>query len=126
MRRSGVLVAAVVAALIVWAVATRAFGVSLESPGYGTSMPAQTIELIWVIIVPIVVGLAGWALLALLNRVTPSRGRRVWTVIAAVVLLASLAVPVTGSGVSTGSRVTIAALHVVVGLVLILGLSTID
>jgi hypothetical protein len=124
-RRVAIVLVAAVVALGVWALATEAFGVNLESPGYG-STPAQTIEVVWVLVVPIVVGLAGWGLLAVLQRVSPTRGRRMWTVIAAAVLLLSLLVTVTGAGVSVGSRVTSACLHVAVGAILILGLSIVD
>jgi hypothetical protein len=124
-RRVAVVLVATVVALVVWALATKAFGVSFESPGYG-STPAQTIEVVWVFVVPIVVGLAGWGLLAVMQRVWPTSGRRIWTVIAVVVLLLSLLVTVTGTGVSVGSRITSACLHIAVGAILILGLSTVD
>jgi hypothetical protein len=121
--RLTVLVTAMIAAVAVWAVARLIFGVDLESPGYGASMPAQAIELVWVIVVPVVVGLAGWVLLALLEKLAPARAPRIWTVVAVAVLLASLAVPLTGTGISGADRSTLALLHVAVGLVLIVGLN---
>jgi hypothetical protein len=117
-----VLVVAVLAAVVIWGVA-KASGVAIESPGYGASSPVQAIELVWIIAVPAIMVLAGWGLLVLLRRLLPTSGSRVWTVIAAVVLLLSLTVPVTGTGVTVGDRVTLLALHIVVGLVVIVGLT---
>lgn len=121
--RLTVLATAVVVAVAVWAVATLIIGVDLRSPGYGASMPAQTIELVWVIVVPVVVGLAGWGLLALLEKLAPARARAVWTAVAVPVLLASLAVPLTGTGITGADRLILALLHVAVGLVVIVGLN---
>ncbi len=115
--------ATALAALAVWVVARLIRGVDVMSPGYGTSMPAQTIELIWIIVVPVVVALAGWGLLVLLEHLAPAQAARIWTVIALIVLLASLAVPITGTGIIVADRVTLACLHVAVGLVLIVGLT---
>ncbi|MFI1197325.1 DUF6069 family protein [Micromonospora sp. NPDC020750] len=62
-------------------------------------------------------GLAGWALLALLERRT-RRARGLWTAVAVAVLLLSLAGPVT-EGVGTAATVTLLALHLAAGAVLI-------
>ncbi|MFG1928129.1 DUF6069 family protein [Cryptosporangium sp. NPDC048952] len=70
-----------------------------------------------VIFLSVLAGLAAWALLALLERVT-TRARVIWLAAAAVVLLLSFA-PLTGSDATTETRVGLAALHVVVAAVLI-------
>lgn len=64
--------------------------------------------------------LAGWALLAALDRVT-NRAHVWWTSVAVVVLLLSLVVG-PPSGVGGGAKATLALLHLSVGLILILGL----
>ena len=64
-----------------------------------------------------VVGLAGWALLALLERFV-RRPARVWTVIALTVLVLSLAGPL-GSGVGATTKIALVGLHLTVGLVLV-------
>jgi hypothetical protein len=65
--------------------------------------------------------LAAWALLALLERLT-NRARTLWTVAAVVVLVASLAGPLSGSGITATNRTVLVLLHLTVGAVLILTL----
>jgi hypothetical protein len=67
--------------------------------------------------VTLVVALLGWALRALLDRLT-RRAASVWTVVAVLVLAASF-LPVAGVGASTGTRVVLALAHLAVGAVLI-------
>ncbi|MBQ0993059.1 hypothetical protein KBX08_23580 [Micromonospora sp. H61] len=67
-----------------------------------------------------VAALAGWALLAVLERRT-NRSRVWWTSIAVAVLLLSLVVG-PPSGVGGGAKATLALLHLSVGVILILGL----
>ena len=123
MPRLAAVGASVLAALAVWAVARMLRGADVMSPGYGISMPAQTIELVWIIVVPLVMALAGWGLLALLERIAPTQAGRIWTIVALLVLVVSLAVPLTGNGVTTGDRVVLACLHIAVGVVLIVGMT---
>jgi hypothetical protein len=67
----------------------------------------------------VVAVLAGWGLLALLERVT-GRGRLIWSIIAAAVLVVSM-LGVTG-GVGASAKLGLAALHLTVAAVLIVGL----
>ena len=69
----------------------------------------------------LVVGLLGWATLALLERWT-SRARGVWTVIASTVFLVSLAGPL--AAVTPAATAVLLCLHVLVAAVLIVGLRT--
>jgi hypothetical protein len=62
--------------------------------------------------------LAAWALLALLERLT-ARARTIWTIVAVVVLVASLGTPLLGSGVTAANRAVLELLHLAVGAVLI-------
>ncbi|NUR70928.1 MAG: hypothetical protein HOU81_08910 [Hamadaea sp.] len=67
-----------------------------------------------------VAALAGWGLLALLERLT-ARALTVWTIIAAGFLLLSVLLGPTG-GVSGSAKLGLAALHLAVGAVVIPGL----
>jgi hypothetical protein len=68
----------------------------------------------------LVAALAAWGLLALLER-TVRRPVRTYRIIASILLILSLAGPL-GSGVDTGSRLVLLAMHVTVGAALIIGL----
>jgi hypothetical protein len=70
-----------------------------------------------VLVTALLAGLAGWALLALLERFV-RRPARVWTVIALTVLVLSLAGPL-GSGVGATTKIALVGLHLTVGLVLV-------
>jgi hypothetical protein len=112
-------IAAAVGAALIWLVAVLAVGVKLQAPiGGPGSTELGDVLLPTVIATALVVSLAGWALLAVLERVL-SRGRTVWTVIAAVVLLLSIGAPLGGAGLTTGSRITLLLLHLTVGGVLL-------
>jgi hypothetical protein len=90
----------------------------LRSPAAGVAEQAKDVTAIHVLFAAAVGSLAGWGLLAVLERVT-SRPRRVWTAIAIVALLASLAGPLSGSGITTSNRLVLVLLHLVVGAVVI-------
>jgi hypothetical protein len=108
--------AAVAAPVIAWAL-FQAFGVDLRSPQMG-SQASQEIGVGNVIFVSLLAGLAGWALLAVLERFT-ARARVIWTAVATVALIVSLGGPMQGTGISGGTRAALIALHVVVAAVLI-------
>jgi hypothetical protein len=110
---------ATVAAAVPWAVAAIA-GTDLEVTSGGWTMD---VGLPLVLGAALVVSLAGWGVLALLQRRLgdPRRARRIWTIIAVTVLLLSLAGPLTADA-TTAARVYLAHMHVAVGLVLIPGL----
>jgi hypothetical protein len=104
---------AVVAAVAVWGIGTAA-GARMEvDQGAGV----MAVPVIAVIATVLVVGFAGWGLLALLTRRNP-RGVRTWTIIALVVLALSF-FPVLASEATTGTRFTLAGMHLVVGAVVI-------
>lgn len=116
--RGLIVVGAVGAALAGWLVTVPLLGIDLRvQPGGGA---AQTVEAATVLAVSLTAAVAGWALLALLERST-RRARTTWTVLAAVVLLLSLAGPLTGA-VTAAAGFVLAALHLLVGAVLIPGL----
>ncbi|WP_431935262.1 DUF6069 family protein [Micromonospora sp. RP3T] len=109
--------AATVATLLGWVVAVPLAGVELVArSGDGE----QHVTPFAVAVSTLLAGLAGWALLALLERFT-GRARTVWTAVAALVLLLSLLGPL-GGGAGGPATVALVALHVVAGAVLVPGL----
>jgi hypothetical protein len=117
-RRALTVAAAVLAAVAVWVAAVPLAGVTLEAPS-ASGAPAA-IGLVPVIVSGLMASLLGWGALALAERFVP-RGRLVWTVVAAVLLLLSMAPVPTAT--TTGGMVTIALLHLAVGVPLIVGLT---
>jgi hypothetical protein len=109
------LVGAAAAALAVWALADPLAGVDLtvRTGGDGT----QQIGSGEVVLVSLLAGLAGWALLDLLERFT-ARAREIWTLTALVVLVLSLFGPL-GAAVTASAAVVLAGMHLAVGAVLI-------
>jgi peptidoglycan/LPS O-acetylase OafA/YrhL len=61
--------------------------------------------------------LAGWALLAALERLTP-QARGAWTLVALVILALSLAGPL-GGGTTTAAKTALACMHLAAAAVLI-------
>lgn len=108
------LVTAVIGALLIWAVAVPLGGLDLELAASGQSVgPVSIIGAV------LIGGAAAWLLLALLIRLR--RGRAWWTAVAVAVLVLSLTgPPLSGAGVPV--LVTLELMHLVVGIVLILGL----
>lgn len=111
--------AAMLTAVAVWVIAVPVAGLDLlVRPGGGAT---QHVGVGSVVIVSLLAALLGWGLLALLERLLPARARTVWTVVAGLVLVLSLAGPLTG-GTTAAVTVTLALMHAAVGAVLIAGL----
>lgn len=105
-------------ALAVWIVADAILGIDLRvSMGFSEAAPAMVIGPALVAANAVIASLAGWGLLAALERFT-SRAAGVWTAIALVATLLSLSGPVTG-GLTTATTVTLVIMHLVVAAVLI-------
>lgn len=115
-RRVAVLGAAVLAGLLTWAVLDLLLGVDLSARTGGT---VRTVGPGAVVFAALLAGAAGWLTLALLERAT-THARRVWTVLAGAVLVLSLVG--TLGGVTAGAIGGLMALHLGVGLTIILGL----
>jgi hypothetical protein len=116
-RRLIVVAGASAAALAIWAVADPLAGVDLTVRLSGAE---QHVGAGAVVAASLVAGLAAWASLALLERLA-ERARRIWTVIAVVVLALSLTGPL--GAVGAASTVALACMHLAVAAVLILGLT---
>ncbi|MGC4748120.1 DUF6069 family protein [Micromonospora sp. DT201] len=71
-----------------------------------------------VVVIALLASLAGWAMLALLERLLPRTAQRIWTITALAVLLISFA-PLVAPGMDSATRLALAALHVAVAAVLI-------
>jgi hypothetical protein len=106
---------AVLAALTVWLAAVPLGGMDLVVRPPGRA--AQAIGPGAVLAMSLGASLAAWALLAILERLA-ARGRVIWTVVAAVVLVASL-LPVLTVEAGAGTRLVLVLMHALVGLVLI-------
>lgn len=114
--------ASAVAAVIVWIVAVPLAGVDLDAKTGGQVQHVGLAAVIAVSIVVAVVAIGVRLVLARARRITPGRGGRAWVVLATVVLLISFAGP--AGAVSASAGWSLAAIHTVVGVVLILGLRT--
>ena len=121
--RALVVIAAVLAALVVWLVTDPLLGVDLAAPTGPGSEQLQTITPALVAGTSLVVALAGWGLLAVLGRFT-ARPRPIWTAIAVLVGLLSLAGPLSTIAPTTvANGVSLALMHLAVAAVLIPGLA---
>jgi hypothetical protein len=106
---------AAAATLTVWAAAGPLAGIDL-TVRMGPDQPAQQVGPVAVALMTATVGLAGWALLALLERLTPRRARTAWTVVAAVALLLSLTGPLAATA---GARTALVGMHLAAAAVLV-------
>lgn len=107
-------VIAVLAPLAIWTVAEVVFHIHVRAPeGFGGDIGAQN-----VILASAFLSLAGWGLLALLERLT-ARARSVWMTIAVATLLLSLVTPLSGTGITPANRAVLELMHLAVGAVLI-------
>ncbi len=106
---------AAIAAVAIWAIAVPLLGVHLLVR-FGASAP-QSIGIDYVIGASVIGSLAGWGLLAWLERST-AHARSIWTAIAVVAVLVSLSLPLI-AGISTAAKVTFILMHLAVATVLI-------
>ncbi|HEX6682603.1 MAG TPA: DUF6069 family protein [Candidatus Limnocylindrales bacterium] len=105
---------AAIAALIIWVIAVPVFDVELMTTDWqGKPMEIGPVQIILFSIGP---ALAGWASIALLERLTRARAKPIWTTVAIVVLLISF-VPL--SQMTAAAAVTLGLMHLAVGLVII-------
>ena len=109
---------ATAAAVAIWIVATLARAELTVS--FGAGQPIQKVTVINVVVAALVGSLAGWGLLALLRRFT-TNARAIWTVIAIIFGVLSLAGPMSTIS-SVGTKVSLVAMHLAVATVTIVGL----
>lgn len=118
LRRAGTLAAASIAASAIWVVAVPVAGFKIDVH-FGTS--TRAVGLASILIVPLIAGGAGWALLAILERMT-ARARSIWTILGWSILVLSVLGPLC-LGVGASSAVTLITMHIAVGVTLIFGLT---
>ncbi|TDC05353.1 hypothetical protein E1267_19760 [Nonomuraea longispora] len=118
LRRPLAVTGACAAALAGWVLAVPVAGTALTVRMSGG---VQQVGPVAVVVASLLAGLAGWALLAVLERFT-ARGGRIWTIVALAVLALSLLGPL-GSAAGTAATVVLLLLHLVVGAVLVPGLA---
>ncbi len=109
-RRAGAAVATTAAAALVWGV-QAALGVGVRMPSYGEVAP---LPLVAVVVTALAGTIAGWGLLAALERFAPRRAAVAWLVAAGVMFLLSLVGPLAMPGVGLTDRLWLVVLHVVV------------
>jgi len=111
-------VGATAVTLVVWAIASSLTALTVHSgsgPGVSHVGPGS------VALATVLAGLAGWGLLAALERSTAT-ARTAWTAIAIVALAASLAGPLS-EGVNGATKAALVCIHVAAACVLIPALS---
>ena len=106
---------ATLAAVAVWAIEVPLLGIRLETQ-FGNAAP-QGVGIAAVVVSSLAGSLAGWGLLALLER-RFAQARAIWTGIAIAVLLASFSLPLS-AGTTTSTKVALAMMHLAVAAVLI-------
>ncbi|HEU5026436.1 MAG TPA: DUF6069 family protein [Spirillospora sp.] len=111
-RRALTVAAAAGAALLVWVAADPIGGAGMQARGQHVGPAA-------VVAFALLIGLAGWGLLAVMER-RAKRPARTWGVTAGIVLGLSMTGPLGAEGLGTYAALT--AMHLVVGAVLIAGL----
>lgn len=115
-QRALTILLAVAATLAVWAIEAGLLGIDLHA----RPVPGAVAVVVGppaVGFTTLLAGLAAWALLAILERVTPS-ARTVWIVAAVVALMISLAGPL-GGAVTTRAAIGLATMHLVAAAILI-------
>jgi hypothetical protein len=117
--RALAVVAAALAALAVWLVTDPLLGVDLVGTTRPGSEELMSITPALIAGTSLAVALAGWALLALLERFT-ARARTIWTAIAVLFALLSLAGPLSArASTSAANALALALMHLAVAAVLI-------
>jgi uncharacterized protein DUF6069 len=106
---------ATLAAMAVWTIEVPILGIRLRTQ-FGNAAP-QGVAIEAVVVSSLAGSLAGWGLLAILER-RYARARAIWTGIAIAVLLASFSLPFS-AGTTTATKVGLAMMHLAVAAVLI-------
>ncbi|WP_282794529.1 DUF6069 family protein [Streptomyces sp. CC224B] len=116
--RLGVTALAVLAPVLVWLVTDPLLGHRLRIADGGRTLDIGAVP---VAAVALLASLAGWALLAALERFWARHARAVWTGAACAVLAVSF-LPLAGDGMDGGTRLSLALMHLAVAAVLVPGL----
>ncbi|WP_432993334.1 DUF6069 family protein [Dactylosporangium sp. CA-233914] len=115
-RRAAAVLGAVAAPAAIWLIAVPGLGHRLVVAD-NRGGPPLDVGLPVVVTLALLASLAGWALLAVLERLT-RRAPAIWPACALVVLALSFA-PLTGPGTPMSTKLPLALMHVAVAAVLI-------
>ncbi|MDI6106022.1 DUF6069 family protein [Actinoplanes sp. NEAU-A12] len=107
---------AVLVALLTWVLIEPVIGHDLYAPGLNGAQP-ENIGIVETVAAALAPALAAWAFLAVLEKFFPRRATLIWTVVAVVVLVATM--PWSGTFRSEGDHLSLVVLHLVVAAVLI-------
>lgn len=119
LRRLGVTALAVLAPVLVWLVTDPLLGHRLRMTDGDRTLDISAAP---VAVVALLASLAGWGLLAALERFAAGRARTIWIWVAGAVLAVSF-LPFTGDTMNGGTRASLALMHLAVAAVLIPGLA---
>ena len=111
-------VAAMALTLAIWVIAELALGIDLRAPAFDGAAQTLPVRVQDVLLVSALLSFAGWAFIAVLERLT-ARAPRLWLVIAVAALLLSLGTPLAGAGVTLANRLVLMLMHLAAGSVLI-------
>lgn len=114
-RRASAAFAAIATGLIIWVIAVPVLGVELTARSTGSEFVVGAPS---VAAAGLVASLAGWGLLAALERST-ARARPIWTAVALTALMLSLAGPLV-QATSAAAAITLVTMHVAVGAIVVL------
>jgi hypothetical protein len=114
--RAAVVIGAALATTVTFLLA-RAAGADFTITDPGEGKVPHTFVATEIAMVTVVIGLFGWATLAVLERWT-SRAHRIWTVLAVVIVLLSMP-PIWIERATTSTRIGLVIVHLVVGLALL-------
>ena len=121
-RRAGAVGASALAAVATWFVAELVPGADLTAPTFDPSTPPADLSVGAIVVSAAFAPLLGWALLAFLERAT-NHPKALWTTAAITATVASLAGPLTGTGVAVSQRMGLVVLHLIVSAVYVLLMS---
>ena len=117
--RALAVIAATLAALVVWLITDPLLGNAIYAPSAPGSEQLMPITAVLVAVTSLAASLAGWALLAVLERFT-ARARTIWPATALVFALLSLAGPLSAlPSTSAADALALAFMHVAVAVVLV-------
>ncbi|WP_157683596.1 DUF6069 family protein [Microlunatus soli] len=117
-RRAVTILIAVLVAMIDWVICTQLVGLDLMVDQGAGPTPVNPLL---VGLAPVLSGLSGWALLAILERINRRRGPTIWMIIAIVVAVLSCWSP-WAMALSVSIAVALTSMHVLVGATVIIGM----
>lgn len=116
--RALVVAAAALAAIVVWVLADPLMGINVTVPETPGSRVFTDLQFLPVVATAVIASLAGWAFLAVLERIG-RRPREIWTVTAVAVFILTLPY---APGFTVAERVVLALVHLALAVVLIVGM----